>query len=152
MLLLTVSQIVLETELNCGFFPLFSMRRKAHRRRTPVFAGIIRYVIFRPYWDVPNSITCGELLPEIERDPQYLSEHDYEIVERDGRVLDTSLISENVRQRLLAGQLRIRQKPGINKALGLLKFVFPHGQTGSADSIPLHPDEAEGLHAVNPQD
>ena len=97
---------------------------KAYRHRTPVFAKAMQYVIFRPYWDVPNSITRAELLPHIERDRHYLNEHDYEVVAGDGRVINE--ISADVLHQLRSGQLRIRQRPGLNNALGLVKFVFPN--------------------------
>jgi L,D-transpeptidase YcbB len=99
---------------------------KAYQHRTPVFAGSLQYVIFRPYWDVPSSITRAELLPHIRRDRHYLSDHDYEIVSRSGQVVALSDISESVLDQLRSGQLRIRQKPGVNNALGLVKFVFPN--------------------------
>jgi murein L,D-transpeptidase YcbB/YkuD len=83
-------------------------------------------VIFRPYWDVPSSITVAELLPHIERNHDYLTEHDYEIVARSGEILNAAQISEEVIGQLRSGRLRIRQRPGINNALGLVKFVFPN--------------------------
>ena len=98
---------------------------KAYRHRTPVFAQDMKYVIFRPYWDVPASIQRGELLPEIETDRVYLAKHSYEIVESRTRVV-TEGTSEDVLQQLRSGQLAIRQKPGPNNSLGLVKFVFPN--------------------------
>ncbi len=109
---------------------------KAYRHHTPVFEKAMQYVIFRPYWDVPNSITRAELLPHIERDRRYLSEHDYEIVAGNGRVIRESEIDGNVVQQLRSGQLRIRQRPGPDNALGLVKFVFPNEQDVYLHSTP----------------
>ena len=47
---------------------------KAYRHQTPVFASDIKFVIFRPYWNVPLSIVRAEMLPHIEKDPAYLAE------------------------------------------------------------------------------
>mgnify|MGYP003694512245 CR=1 FL=1 len=48
--------------------------------RTPVFAADMKYIIFRPYWDVPYSITVREMLPAIRNDPAYLARQRLEIV------------------------------------------------------------------------
>jgi murein L,D-transpeptidase YcbB/YkuD len=110
---------------------------KAYQHRTPVFAKAMTYVVFRPYWDVPSSITRAELLPQIERDRRYLSIHDYEVVGLNGQVLNEEAISDDVLQQLRSGGLRIRQRPGINNALGLVKFVFPNEQDVYLHSTPM---------------
>ena len=42
---------------------------KAYRNQTPVFANEMKYVIFRPYWNVPTSIQRRELVPQVEQKP-----------------------------------------------------------------------------------
>jgi CBS domain-containing protein len=42
------------------------------RLQTPVFTADLKYVIFRPFWDVPYSITQREMLPQIRANPNYL--------------------------------------------------------------------------------
>ncbi len=39
---------------------------KAVRNETPVFAKDMKYIVFRPYWNVPSSITRGEIVPAID--------------------------------------------------------------------------------------
>lgn len=109
---------------------------KAYRHRTPVFAKAMKYVIFRPYWDVPQSITRAELLPRIEHNRRYLYEHDYEIVGANNQVLPEGSVSDAVLLQLRTGQVRIRQKPGPSNALGLVKFVFPNEQNVYLHSTP----------------
>jgi L,D-transpeptidase YcbB len=99
---------------------------RAYRHRTPVFASDIRSVIFRPYWNVPLSIVRAELLPHIEKDPAYLAKNSYEIVDSAGIVVGEGKVGEQVRHQLRSGKLGIRQTPGPNNALGLLKFDFPN--------------------------
>lgn len=53
---------------------------RALNTRTPVLSEKMRYIIFRPYWNVPPSIVRNEILPAIARDPGYLQRHDMEIV------------------------------------------------------------------------
>lgn len=99
---------------------------KAIRHETPVFEEDMRFVVFRPYWNVPPSIQRSELVPAIERDGNYVASQNYEIVTQDGRVVTAGRVSEDVLEKLRAGKLAIRQKPGPNNALGLIKFMFPN--------------------------
>jgi murein L,D-transpeptidase YcbB/YkuD len=99
---------------------------KAYGHKTPVFASEIRSVIFRPYWNVPLAIQREEFIPKIEENPAYLAENSYEIVDSDGNVVGEDPMSEGVRDKLLSGQLGIRQMPGPDNALGLVKFDFPN--------------------------
>ena len=40
---------------------------KAVRNETPVFAKDMKYIVFRPYWNVPYSITRGEIIPALDQ-------------------------------------------------------------------------------------
>jgi L,D-transpeptidase YcbB len=94
--------------------------------RTPIFIASIEHVIFNPYWDVPSSILRDELLPKIRHDVNYLKRHHFEIVRGgsdDAKVLEPSAA---VLDALAAGQLRLRQRPGPDNALGPVKFVLPN--------------------------
>jgi len=99
---------------------------KAYRRKTPVFAADMKFVIFRPYWNVPRSITVEELLPKVARDRHYLAANDYEVVTADDRVVTRGTIDDDVLAKLRSGKLSIRQAPGQKNALGLAKFMFPN--------------------------
>lgn len=105
-------------------------------QQTPIFDSAIEAVIFRPYWNVPQSIVREELLPLIDRDPEYLVRHDMEIVRGDGddaEVLPTAAASVAA---LRAGRARLRQRPGANNALGLIKFVLPNPYSVFLHSTP----------------
>jgi murein L,D-transpeptidase YcbB/YkuD len=94
----------------------------AYHRKTPVFENQISSVIFRPYWNVPPSIQRNEIVPAMRRDPKYLEKHGYEIVHGEG------------------GSVRIRQRPGDQNALGLLKFSLPN-----VHDVYLHGTPAQNL-------
>jgi murein L,D-transpeptidase YcbB/YkuD len=123
--------------------PAFGMRAivgRAVRTRTPVFVEEMGSVIFRPYWNVPRSILLNEILPLVERDPDYLRRHDMEIVRGDGDdALPVAGTDENL-VRLRRGDLRLRQRPGPQNALGLVKFVFPNDE-----NVYLHGTPAQHL-------
>jgi L,D-transpeptidase YcbB len=96
--------------------------------RTPVFVEEMRSIIIRPYWNIPSSILRHEILPAIERDPEYLRRQDMEIVSGSGDdAHPVPATAENL-ARLREGRLRVRQRPGPNNALGLVKFVFPNDE------------------------
>jgi L,D-transpeptidase YcbB len=99
---------------------------RAYRHQTPVFANQMRYVDFRPYWNVPPSIQNAELVPKIRRDRTYLAKHSFEVVNNAGQVVSDGGVSDGVLAGLASGQLRIRQKPGAENALGPVKFLFPN--------------------------
>jgi len=99
---------------------------KAYGHRTPVFASEIQSVIFRPSWNVPLGIQHEEFIPKIEENPGYLAENSYDIVDSDGNVVDEDPAKEEVKDKLRSGQLGIRQRPGPDNALGLVKFDFPN--------------------------
>jgi murein L,D-transpeptidase YcbB/YkuD len=99
---------------------------RARKTQTPVLLAEMREVIFRPYWNVPQSIVRNEILPKLARDPEYLEREDMEILSgpgEDGGAIEPT--SENL-ARLKRGALRLRQRPGPRNALGLVKFVFPN--------------------------
>lgn len=106
---------------------------QAYRSETPVFHGDISYLVFHPYWNVTPNIQRRDFVPEIEKNRGYLHNTDYEVLDPAGHVLDSTSISDRQLAQLLAGTLRIRQKPGANNALGLVKFIFPN-----AHNVYLH--------------
>jgi murein L,D-transpeptidase YcbB/YkuD len=93
---------------------------------TPVFNDTMEYVIFRPYWEVPYSITKNEMIPHIVRDPDYLAQKGFEVVDSQQNVVAAGTVAPEVLSQLRAGKLFIRQKPGPKNALGLAKFIFPN--------------------------
>jgi len=99
---------------------------KALGHNTPVFSDIMQYVVFRPYWEVPPSITRAELIPHIARDPNYLAKKGFEVVDSHHTVVSDGTVSSEVLTQLRSGKLSIRQKPGPKNSLGLVKFVFPN--------------------------
>ena len=46
--------------------------------KTVVFSGMMSYIVFSPYWNVPTSIKEKEILPGIKKDKNYLAKHNME--------------------------------------------------------------------------
>ena len=111
---------------------------KAYRSRTPLFDEDMRFIEFSPYWNVPPTIAREETVPRLRRDPGHFDREGYEFVARDGRVQTT--LTPQALDAVLAGQMRIRQRPGERNALGDIKFVLPN-----SDNIYLHHTPATQL-------
>jgi murein L,D-transpeptidase YcbB/YkuD len=99
---------------------------KAYRHETPVFERDMKYVVFRPYWNVPPSIQRSEIVPNVRKDRDYIAKKNYEVITPQGNVVTSGTISDDVLQQLAAGKLQVRQKPGPTNALGLVKLMFPN--------------------------
>jgi murein L,D-transpeptidase YcbB/YkuD len=84
---------------------------------TVIFSGMIKYIVFSPYWNIPQSIIKSEVLPGIQKNSNYLANHNMEW--NNGQV---------------------RQKPGIRNSLGLVKFIFPN-----SNNIYLHDTPSKSL-------
>lgn len=85
---------------------------------TVIFNGEMSYLAFSPYWNIPPSIIKNEIKPGMEREGDaYLKNRNMEW--NDGQV---------------------RQLPGKNNSLGLVKFMFPN-----ENNIYLHDTPAKSL-------
>lgn len=91
---------------------------------TVMFSDAIEHVVFSPYWNVPNSIFEKELWPIIRNNPGYLEKHEMEIIGAAGIVHPDRI--RWYRYTNKSFPYRIRQKPGPQNALGLVKFSFPN--------------------------
>jgi murein L,D-transpeptidase YcbB/YkuD len=121
---------------------------RAARTQTPLFAGEMTHVLFRPPWYPPPSILRTEIVPRLARDPGYLRRERMDLVAVNAGDSSPALpaTAENLR-RLRAGQLAVRQRPGPQNSLGLVKFVFPNDYT-----VYMHDTPARGLFARERRD
>ena len=112
---------------------------KAYGHKSPVFEKEMRYVVFRPYWEVAPGIERNEIIPHIAKDRDYLGKERMEVVTANGTVVTDGHVSDQVLADLKAGKLHVRQKPGPKNSLGLVKLIFPND-----DDVYLHgTDEPE---------
>jgi murein L,D-transpeptidase YcbB/YkuD len=85
--------------------------------KTVIFSGVMDYVVFSPYWYVPQSIIKNEIGLSRAKSPAYLKRKNME---------------------WSGGSLR--EKPGPTNSLGLVKFIFPN-----SNSIYLHDTPSKSL-------
>ena len=94
--------------------------------QTPIFTANLRYLVFSPYWNIPKSILTNEILPLIEKNPDYLQNNNMEIVAQFSHQATVLPINQENISRLYNGELHLRQRPGSDNALGHIKFIFPN--------------------------
>lgn len=85
--------------------------------QTVIFSGMMNNIVFSPYWNVPTSIINKEIKPGMAKNKNYLAQKNLEW--NNGAV---------------------RQLPGKNNSLGLVKFLFPN-----SNNIYLHDTPAKSL-------
>ena len=108
-----------------GDRPVLSMRVIVGdpEHQTPLFSDAMTYVVFSPYWNIPPDILRNETLPRAARDPDFLRRNNIEVVGTSGEVDPASV---DWGDESATKQLRLRQRPGDDNALGLVKFIFPN--------------------------
>jgi murein L,D-transpeptidase YcbB/YkuD len=93
--------------------------------QTPVFRDEMTYVVMNPTWTVPYSIATKEMLPRIQRDPDYFKTRTFDVKNRAGENVDPNTIDWS---QLSRGNFPYTfvQRPGPANALGRIKFIFPN--------------------------
>ena len=76
--------------------------------KTVIFNGSISYIVFSPYWNIPRGILERKIIPAMNANENYLAQNNMEIIGYNGSLPI------------------VRQKPGKNNSLGLVKFMFPN--------------------------
>jgi len=99
----------------------------APESQTPMLAGMVRYAILNPYWNVPSDLVSKRLAPKMLKGAS-LTNLRYEALSSwgaDARKLDPKAIDWRA---VASGsqELRIRQLPGGANAMGRVKFMFPN--------------------------
>ncbi len=96
-------------------------------RQSPVMMTKAIDINFNPYWTVPASIIRKDLIPRMQQNPDYLTEHKIRIFNKDNQEVPPSQIDWNT---LDATNYRYRQDPGgdIN-SLGVVRINInnPYG-------------------------
>jgi L,D-transpeptidase YcbB len=94
-------------------------------RQTPIFKSAIDHVVFNPTWTVPPGILGRDILPAVRRDPGALAKKKLQVIDSQGRSVDPASI-EWSRYTGSNFPYMLRQGPGPDNALGLVKIMFPN--------------------------
>ena len=106
-------------------------------RQTPSIKSIVTRITLNPTWTVPPSILREDKLPQIRENPSYLAQHNMQVLDYEGRVLDPATIDWSN-----PGRILLRQAAGPDNPLGrvVIRFANPY-------SIYLHDTPSQGLFA-----
>jgi len=93
--------------------------------QTPVFRSAITYIVLNPTWTPTPDIVKNETVPSIIKDPEALAKQRMRVYDSSGNEVDPSTIRW---QRYQGKYLpyTLRQDPGTDNSLGVIKFLFPN--------------------------
>jgi L,D-transpeptidase YcbB len=93
---------------------------------TPVFENKIKYLVFSPYWHIPQSISGKEIIWKIRDSTTYLKKQGIDVFLNGEQVDADSINWRKVRYEDFKYKIKFRQKPGRLNPLGTVKFIFPN--------------------------
>jgi len=101
-------------------------------RPTPALQQDLKYLVFNPYWEVPETIAVQDKLPELKRDPSRLAAQGLEAAPlTHGKENGVMTPVDQIDWRDVPADpfpYRLRQRPGPANPLGQLKFMLPNAQ------------------------
>jgi L,D-transpeptidase YcbB len=93
-------------------------------RQSPVMMTKATEINFNPYWTVPVSIIRKDLIPRMQANPNYLSDHKIRIFDKSGNELQANQIDWNSDQ---AVNYKFRQDTGGDvNSLGVVRINIPN--------------------------
>ncbi|MCL2457274.1 MAG: L,D-transpeptidase family protein [Desulfobulbus sp.] len=93
--------------------------------QTPVFRSAITYIVLNPTWTPTPDIVKNETVPSIVKDPEYLAKQRLRIFDSSGSEVNP----QTIRWHQYQGKYlpyTLRQDPGTDNSLGVIKFLFPN--------------------------
>ncbi len=91
-------------------------------RQTPILESTIHEINFNPYWHVPESIIRKDLIPKMQKDPNYLRDNKIHIRDLKNNIeLDASQVDWTTNDAL---NYQFRQEPGAKNSMGSIKINF----------------------------
>ena len=96
---------------------------------TPMIASVMYYVTFNPFWNAPDHLVRGPIAKKtIAGGAKYFKSMGYQVM-ADWTANSTTVPFESIDWKAVAAgktRLRVRQDPGPDNFMGILKFPFPN--------------------------
>jgi L,D-transpeptidase YcbB len=106
-------------------------------RPTPSVKATVRALNFFPYWRVPDSVASLDLIPRLQKDPNYLQQEQIRVFQgHGGPELDPVNIDWHQAD---AAKVKFRQEPGPQNALGLVRIDMPNEHMVYMHDTPMKP-------------
>jgi murein L,D-transpeptidase YcbB/YkuD len=107
-------------------------------RQSPQVRATIRALNFFPYWRVPDSVATLDLIPRLQKEPEYLSKEKIRVIQ--GNFNGPELDATNIDWRTASAQvIKFRQDPGPQNALGLVRIDMPNEHGVYMHDTPMKP-------------
>ena len=107
-------------------------------RQSPIMMAKILDVNFNPFWTVPASIIKKDLIPKMQKDPNYLDENKIRIISADGHQLQANQVNWNSDE---ATRYKFRQDPGGEyNSLGFVRINI-----ANQHGVYMHDTPAKGI-------
>ncbi len=106
-------------------------------RPSPLVTSKISEINFNPYWNVPPSLIKKDLIPYMQKDPNYLTKQHIRVFDKANNEVQPSSIDWNTDQ---AVNYRYKQDPGDFNSLGSVKINFR-----SPEGVYMHDTPNKGL-------
>lgn len=90
-----------------------------------MFKTEIKYLVLNPTWTVPPGILAKDILPAVKKDANYLKARNIAVIDSSGKTVK----QDSIQWSKYSGRnfpYQLRQEPGPNNALGLIKIIFPN--------------------------
>lgn len=96
-------------------------------RQTPIVKASVRALNFFPFWRVPDSVATLDLIPKMQKEPEYIAKEKIRVLTRDfnGPEIDQASVDWKTAN---ATQIKFRQDPGPQNALGLMRIDMPNSE------------------------
>ncbi len=92
-------------------------------RQSPILDSVISNVMINPYWNAPASIVEKDIIPLMQKDPNYLKDNAIHILRPDGSEIDPVSVNWNSNEAI---SYRLRQDPGPHSAMASMKINYPN--------------------------
>jgi L,D-transpeptidase YcbB len=108
------------------------------QRQSPVIDATVRALNFFPYWHVPESVARLDLIPRLLEEPDYLAKEKIRVLTKfvNGTEVDPRTVDWNSPE---ARDLKFRQDPGPQNALGLVRIDMPNAENVYMHDTPMKP-------------
>ncbi len=106
-------------------------------RQSPIVNSKITNIVINPFWNAPSSIVEKDIIPLMQKDPNYLTDNGIRIIGPNGQEIEPTAVNWNSNE---AVNYRLRQDPGAKSAMSSMKINFP-----SPDGVYMHDTPKQGL-------
>ncbi|MEL6504456.1 MAG: L,D-transpeptidase family protein [Pseudomonadota bacterium] len=106
-------------------------------RQTPILNSKIYELNLNPYWTAPKSIILKDIIPEMRKNPSYLTDNKILLFDGQGNEVPPTAVDWSTDE---AVKLRFRQEPSRINAMGSVKINFPNPH-----AVYMHDTPQQGL-------